>query len=105
MCSTRFDKVSGIEPRSKQRSWLSGISSSYCNDRTADANRACALLTGFCAFGSHNSGVAIGLDDRQTGNGDRLASDEDFGCTGAGRVAIHKAALPCRERSLTSFEG
>jgi len=39
-CSTRFGKVSGIEPRSKQRSWLSGISSSYCNDRTAASDRA-----------------------------------------------------------------
>ena len=57
-CSTRFGKVSGIELCSKQRSWLSAISSSYCNDRTATADRACALRTGFCGFGSHNSGAA-----------------------------------------------
>jgi hypothetical protein len=36
----RFGKVSGIERCSKQRSWLSAISSSCCNDRTATADRA-----------------------------------------------------------------
>jgi hypothetical protein len=35
-----FGEVSGIEPRSRQRSWLCGISSSYCNDRTAATDRA-----------------------------------------------------------------
>ena len=53
--SVRFDKVSGTEPRSKQRSWLSGISSSYCNDRTAEADSACAfadrLLSRDCVYG------------------------------------------------------
>jgi len=39
-CSTRFGRVSGIEACSMQRSWLSGISSSYCNDRTAATDRA-----------------------------------------------------------------
>jgi|SRR6516162_676340 hypothetical protein len=39
-CSTRFGKVSGADPCSKQSSWLSGISSSSCTDRTAATDRA-----------------------------------------------------------------
>jgi hypothetical protein len=39
-CSIRFGKVSGAEPYFRQRSWLSGISSSYCSDRTAATDRA-----------------------------------------------------------------